>query len=386
MRMRPSLPIFFCVAVLCTIAGAYPARAVDRATIELQLIWGTNDQQSPDPSQKPVEASVEKLLASPQSPYRWKHYFVVNRKVEEIASDVSKDKIAMSAHCEMDIKYLGKNRIQVKLYGDGKLLSTQREGLPLLLAGDAKNDTAWMVLIRIADTSPGSRSAALVQPQEAQLMLNQFRQAYSKLGNPRIVILVNRPLLDAQSRLRLSNRTERVETTRTTANSASATNTSLTTRNVATSNYRDTGAAAPTLADLQTMRDVERLVGEPFHLANATIVDASLAANANGDLPADPLERERVAAGKVADIAIEVLISSRKAAVQELSGNKTYNLPDLQVTAIRLKDARVIGQASASEVINRAGGDAVAARNFSPNEIILATAYALLDDITAEAK
>ena len=383
-----SLWTILALAAVLLAAAAGSARAVDHATIELQLIWGSNDAESPDPSQKPVEPAVEKLLAS--SPYRWKHYYLVNKRIEDIQSDHSKDKIPMSSHCEMDIKYLGKDRVQVKLYGDGKLLSTHRESVPLLLAGDAKNDTAWLVLIRMAAPKT-SRGPELMTPEEAQIIQDKFRGVYATMGKPRVLIYVNRDLVDAQSGLRLSGRTERVETTRTTG---AASNDVTTSRTVANNTYTPGTGNPPTLADRQTVRDVERLMGGPFRIAGATLVDQAIAAQLIGDRPLESLtpenpqaRRDREAVSKIADVALEVLISSRKVTVAEVAGDKIYNLPDIQATAIRLSDAKVIGQASSTDVINKAGGGpGYAARNFGVEAITEATALSLMDDIAAGSK
>ncbi len=35
----------------------------------------------------------------------------------------------MSKHCALDIKNLGTNRVQIKLYGDGKPVSSNKESL-----------------------------------------------------------------------------------------------------------------------------------------------------------------------------------------------------------------------------------------------------------------
>ena len=89
---------------------------------------------------------------------------------------------------------------------------------------------------------------------------------------------------------------------------------------------------------------------------------------------------------QIADVVLEVLISSRNVTVPEFSGDRTYTVPDIQVTAIRLKDSKVIGQASATDVISRAGGPAMAARNFSLQDITEATALALMNDMLQETK
>ena len=150
--------LFWAIVLLMTMAADGVARAADSLPVELQLIWATDEPRSPDPKHKPVEADVAKLLAD--TPYRWKYYYEVHRRVEDVPDDRSLEKVVMSKHCALDIKYLGnhlgKERVQVKLYGDDKLVSMHKETLPLMLAGNAQNDTAWFVLIRKAP--PGAKA------------------------------------------------------------------------------------------------------------------------------------------------------------------------------------------------------------------------------------
>jgi hypothetical protein len=144
--------LFWSLLMLLTAVAGGVARAGDSLPVELQLIWATDEPKSPDPKHRPVEPDVARMLTN--NPYRWKYYFEVHRRVEDVPSDHSLEKVVMSKHCSLDIKYLGNHsgheRVQVKLYGDGTLVSTQKEVLPLMLAGNAQNDTAWFVLIRKA--------------------------------------------------------------------------------------------------------------------------------------------------------------------------------------------------------------------------------------------
>jgi len=85
-----------------------------------------------------------------------------------------------------------------------------------------------------------------------------------------------------------------------------------------------------------------------------------LTAQPGARLVGDQAAKERDALAQAADIAIEVLISSRNLTVSEVSGDSTVAVPDIQMTAIRLKDAAIVGQASASDVLG--AGAASAAR------------------------
>jgi len=234
---------------------------------------------------------------------------------------------------------------------------------------------------------PLDQPPSLLSVSEAQTIESNFR---AKFPDQRIVIYVNRQLVADSSGLRLSARTERVETTRTTGSDSSATNS---TRTVTDNTYKADTSAPASLADRQTTRDVERLVGGPFRDAGAALVDQSTANALLGGrspdpatLSADSSRADRDKLASVADIAVEVLVSSKSVKVQEISGDHNYTLPDITATAIRLKDAKVLGQASATDVINRAGNAGYAARNFSVDQITEATALALMDDMAAEAK
>lgn len=123
--------------------------------VEAQLIWGTNDPQSPDPAHKAIDAHLAKRLSD--SPYRWKNYFQVNRVEVEIPVGVTKANVPISKHCVLDIKNLGDNHVEVTLHGNGKRVIRHTESLAngwqLILAGDAKNDTAWLVVIKKVDSN-----------------------------------------------------------------------------------------------------------------------------------------------------------------------------------------------------------------------------------------
>ena len=232
----------------------------------------------------------------------------------------------------------------------------------------------------------------LIPQADAQSIVEQFRTNYPKLGSPRILIYVNRELVDEQSGLKLSGRSETVKTYR--KADSNSTNNTATTETTAKNDYYNNGKPArPTLADRQTVRDVERLMGRPLRAAGATLVDQRVASQIMENRPLDSLtleteqaRKDRVSVNQIADVVMEVLISSRNVTVPEITGDRTYSVPDIQVTAIRLKDSKMIGQASAADVMNHSGGPAMAARNFSVQDITEATALALMNDMMQETR
>ena len=116
---------------------------------EVQLIWGTNDPQSPDPKHKPVEPAVKKKLD--ELPLKWANYFEVNRKVFEVPLNGT-TKVPLSEKCALEVKNLGHSMIEVSLVGKGKEVGKRTQKLPkgesLFLGGNAPNATAWLVFLK----------------------------------------------------------------------------------------------------------------------------------------------------------------------------------------------------------------------------------------------
>jgi hypothetical protein len=221
--------------------------------------------------------------------------------------------------------------------------------------------------------------AGLVQAETAQGIVARFRDAYGSPGSPRIVVYVNRSLIDTTSGLRLTGHTEKYEKTDG-SGKTSGENT-----------YQFREGAKPALADRQTVRDIERLFGRVFRNGNARLADQQTAVDLLADKPGERLAgdqagKEREALTAVADIAIEVLISSRNLTVPEVSGDQVVAVPDIQATAIRLKDAAILGQASASDVLGKRGPAGRIAQNFDVNDVTEATALALMEDMLTGAK
>lgn len=220
----------------------------------------------------------------------------------------------------------------------------------------------------------GPTGDTLIARQTAEGVLEGFRKVYQTGAAPRVVIYVNRALVDTASGLKLTGRTEQFEKT------DAAVKTS------GTNSYKQQDAATPTLADQQTVRDIERLFGRAFRNAGAQLADQKVAASllpdeAGAHLVGDHAAKDRKALSDIADIAIEVLISSRNLVVPEVSGDATYPVPDIQATAIRLKDAAILGQASASDIIGRGVQAGRIVRQFDVRDITEATAIALMDDM-----
>ena len=74
----------------------------------------------------------------------------------------------------------------------------------------------------------------------------------------------------------------------------------------------------------------------------------------------------------------------RNITIAEISSDKTYTVPDIQATAIRLKDSKILGQASSRDVLGKDRYAGNIARNFDVQDIAEATALALMEDMAAK--
>lgn len=270
--------------------------------------------------------------------------------------------------------------------------------------------------------APENRS--IVAPEQARAVVDKFAEAYGKLGKPRILFYVNRDLVDANSGLHVTKRTERTEADRgetksdvdaaaqpanapqvqvnvnsgtqpgTVVANGRGTTTSSKEHVSAENTYESTGATKETLADKQTVRDVERLFGRPFRAAGAQLADQRVAAALIADKPFDHFtasgneqaRKDREALAKVADVVIEVLISSREILLPKVSGDTTTVIPDIQATAIRLSDSAIVGQASSRDVIGKDRDAGRIVSRFDVHDIAEATALALMEDMALGGK
>ncbi len=130
---------------------AEPLVAADSSTLHLQivLVWASNGQKPSDKNAKELEPDLTKRLR--KTPYKWKDYYEVRRKAVSVTAN-NIEKLPMSSRCSLEIKNSGSERVEVKLIGEGKPVSRQVESLPrghiMVIAGDDKNDTAWLILLR----------------------------------------------------------------------------------------------------------------------------------------------------------------------------------------------------------------------------------------------
>lgn len=152
--MRPKLTsknvILWCLAIGFASAFQMKSFAADpEMKVEAQLVWGTNKKESPDPKHKPVSEEVRKKLL--ELPLKWTNYFEVNRKLLSVPL-ASPKKEVLSEKCTVEVKNLGKSKVEVLLFGKGEQVEKRTQDFPrgetLVLAGKAPDETAWLVVLK----------------------------------------------------------------------------------------------------------------------------------------------------------------------------------------------------------------------------------------------
>ncbi len=141
-------PLLAFTALLGLCLGAPSLQAGD-TKIEVSLVWGTNDEKSPDPDHKELDKMLAERLGKI---FQWKHYFLVNKQDKTVKKDAHQ-KFTLSDKAVVEIKELEDSKFEIKLIGKDKLVTTRTEvikkGDITALAGDVKNtDCAWFILIR----------------------------------------------------------------------------------------------------------------------------------------------------------------------------------------------------------------------------------------------
>lgn len=136
------------MAVLLWWGGQAQVLAAD-SRLQAQLVWGTDQSKVQD--QTEVEAKLRDKL---RNVFKWKNYFEVSKTPVAVPANGAQ-KVKLSEDCTLDVKHLGAKNFEVKLIGKGRHVTTKRmtftKDESLVMAGDDKNDTAWFVVLTLAE-------------------------------------------------------------------------------------------------------------------------------------------------------------------------------------------------------------------------------------------
>lgn len=141
-----------CLAVLLGVLSFGSARVTAAESsgtrVEAILVWATHVAKTNDASLKELEPQLAKKLSKR---FKWNLYYEVRRK-EATVGTKDATHVPISEKCSLDIRNLGDERFEVHLTGKGKPVSRTVESLAhghlMIVGGDDKNDTAWLILIR----------------------------------------------------------------------------------------------------------------------------------------------------------------------------------------------------------------------------------------------
>ncbi len=138
------------VLTLLMSASAAALAADVELNLEAQLVWGSNDKPT-DTSLKPVAPAILKKLQG--LPFKWEHYYVMSLKTFSVGSEPKQ--VALSKDCEIAVKNLGGERVELSLIGKGKpvgkITQSLQGGHTLVTGGNAENLTGWFIVLRQAD-------------------------------------------------------------------------------------------------------------------------------------------------------------------------------------------------------------------------------------------
>ena len=206
--------------------------------------------------------------------------------------------------------------------------------------------------------SPGVPLQTIYTAEQAKAIVEEFRITYAKFGGPKIDVRVNFP--------RGAVQVPQLPTVGVGGVPAidPATGLPVPAGGIPAAPARtfDTDE----LSSKQTKREVERLFGRPLRMAGVTLMDADLT-----NLP---------------EVSFEVLISEREITVSGIKGQQSHSVPDIQVTAIRMADGRIIGQATVLDLFPRRSTAARMLQRYDIQQLTEATALALMKDISSSAQ
>ena len=146
-------PVFL-LAGFCLFVNRLPAADGQPSDLKFraQLIWGTDEDKPKDkPKIKELDPKLRENMRKLKL-FRWKNYYEIdqeNFRVPENGNKIS----SISRKCVIEVTHLGNADIEVKLYGEGKLVQTVRQALPmgehLILAGHDKEkyNDCWLVAL-----------------------------------------------------------------------------------------------------------------------------------------------------------------------------------------------------------------------------------------------
>jgi hypothetical protein len=134
-------------SLLAFLALELRAHGAGESDYHVQLIWGTDGDR---PKDKPLKDVDSKLLDKLKAVFKWKNYYEVDQKHVTVPKQ-GMQKLKLSDKCEIELQDLLNSRIEIRLFGEGKLVVKKAQTVvpdePIVLGGGGKDQTAWFVVL-----------------------------------------------------------------------------------------------------------------------------------------------------------------------------------------------------------------------------------------------
>ena len=131
---------------------ASPVAVASDICLRTQLLWGTDEDKPADSSYRELDPKLKQKLSRV---FKWKNYFENSQQKVTLGGKDAK-RLKLSAKCEIELRFVDDNTLEIKLFGEGKLTKTIRQSVKALnqgelavLAGDDKEkyNDAWFVVL-----------------------------------------------------------------------------------------------------------------------------------------------------------------------------------------------------------------------------------------------
>lgn len=114
------------------------------------LVWATDDEKPPEKEEE--LKAIEPALKEKFKFLKWKNYFQVGDRKHVTVKGSEPSEVKLSHKCKLRLRQTEKEGLQVELIGEGTPVIKKNQTMPLkdilIIGGDDKNATAWMVILK----------------------------------------------------------------------------------------------------------------------------------------------------------------------------------------------------------------------------------------------
>jgi hypothetical protein len=134
---------------------AKPAPPLKVQKFQAVVVWATDSEKPPEKDEElhPVEPDLKEKIKF----LKWKNYFQVGDRKHVTISPGQTKEIALSHKCRLKLCADDKEGLKIDLIGEDKLVLSKKQNMPqkdiLVIGGDDKDATAWLVVLRPENSS-----------------------------------------------------------------------------------------------------------------------------------------------------------------------------------------------------------------------------------------